>query len=234
MTGYKNNTHPPITHVFKKTSKLLFENNFSKSHQKKIIMSSYDDTGKPVFENGKYATVLQKVEPAGTCTKNSSLRFPPPKQLLIAMPTEGGEFPVLVLLHGYLLSNSFYSQLIHHVASHGFIVIAPQVHIHLLLQLYSLLFLFLTFSIIGLKWIGIINYQDTTISGVGIMGPFGFFLWITLSHIFNVCDFVTKKKNRPCDEAFVEFFECQLSSINLSDKKIKFKWHHFIMVDCNI
>ncbi|XP_062161714.1 chlorophyllase-2-like isoform X4 [Alnus glutinosa] len=44
------------------------------------------------------------------------------------MPSEAGEFPLLVFVHGYLLSNSFYSQLIQHIASHGFIVIAPKLY----------------------------------------------------------------------------------------------------------
>ncbi|KAJ1400755.1 Chlorophyllase [Sesbania bispinosa] len=54
---------------------------------------------------------------------------PPPKPLLIATPVEPGEFPLLLFLHGFLFDNSFYSQLIQQVASHGFIVIAPQLYI---------------------------------------------------------------------------------------------------------
>uniref|UniRef100_A0A9I9D764 Chlorophyllase n=1 Tax=Cucumis melo TaxID=3656 RepID=A0A9I9D764_CUCME len=76
-----------------------------------------------VFEIGKFNAVLEKVEPGGCC---SSGRFLPPKPLLIGRPSEAGEFPVLLLVHGYLLYNTFYSQLIHHIASHGFIVVAPQ------------------------------------------------------------------------------------------------------------
>ncbi|KAJ0630793.1 putative chlorophyllase [Helianthus annuus] len=53
-----------------------------------------------------------------------------PKPLLIFTPVEAGEFPVLVLLHGYLLNNSFYSQLSHQIASHGFILIVPLVSSH--------------------------------------------------------------------------------------------------------
>lgn len=83
-------------------------------------------TNSKVFETGKYTTVLQTIESA-TCTTRSSIPVPPPKPLLICMPTDAGQFPVLLLLHGYLLLNSFYSQLLQHVASHGFIVIAPQV-----------------------------------------------------------------------------------------------------------
>ncbi|XP_024018785.1 chlorophyllase-2, chloroplastic [Morus notabilis] len=75
-----------------------------------------------VYESGKYSTVIQKVE------AETRIPVPPPKPLLIAMPSEGGEFPLLVFSHGYLLYNSFYSQLLQHVASHGFIVIAPQLY----------------------------------------------------------------------------------------------------------
>ncbi|XP_031278169.1 chlorophyllase-2, chloroplastic [Pistacia vera] len=82
-----------------------------------------------VFEIGKYATTLHRFEPAGTCNTNcTSTPVPPPKPLLIATPTDAGDFPLLLFLHGYLLYNSFYSQLIQHVASHGFIVIAPQLY----------------------------------------------------------------------------------------------------------
>ncbi|KAJ1431539.1 Chlorophyllase [Sesbania bispinosa] len=58
-----------------------------------------------VFDTGNYTTQLQRVESC-SCTHN----VPPPKSLLIATPVEAGEF----------------SLLIQHVASHGFIVIAPQ------------------------------------------------------------------------------------------------------------
>ncbi|KEH41057.1 putative chlorophyllase [Medicago truncatula] len=76
-----------------------------------------------VFETGNYTTKLLRVD---SCSHAQNV--PPPKSLLIATPIEGGEFPLLLFLHGYLLLNSFYSQLIQHVASHGFIVIAPQLY----------------------------------------------------------------------------------------------------------
>ncbi|KAK2400058.1 chlorophyllase [Trifolium repens] len=75
-----------------------------------------------VFETGKYTTQLLRID---SCSHTQDV--PPPKSLLIATPIEGGKFPLLLFIHGYLLYNSFYSQLIQHVASHGFIVIAPQV-----------------------------------------------------------------------------------------------------------
>ncbi|KAB1218120.1 Chlorophyllase-2, chloroplastic [Morella rubra] len=75
-----------------------------------------------VFDLGSYTPVLQTIETGSTHP------VPPPKPLLIAMPREAGEYPVLIVLHGYLLYNSFYSQLIQHIASYGFIVVAPQFH----------------------------------------------------------------------------------------------------------
>ncbi|KAM0041034.1 putative chlorophyllase [Helianthus debilis subsp. tardiflorus] len=70
-----------------------------------------------VFAIGDLETQL--VKPDETVT---------PKPLLIFTPVDAGEFPVLVLLHGYLLNNSFYSQLSHQIASHGFILIVPQLY----------------------------------------------------------------------------------------------------------
>ncbi|XP_027365736.1 chlorophyllase-2, chloroplastic [Abrus precatorius] len=84
-------------------------------------MCSYPSTN--VFYTGNYTTELLRVE-----SESHTLNIPPPKSLLIATPLDAEEFPLLLFLHGYLLYNSFYSQLIQHIASHGFIVIAPQLY----------------------------------------------------------------------------------------------------------
>ncbi|XP_009597039.1 chlorophyllase-2 [Nicotiana tomentosiformis] len=81
-------------------------------------------TSTTAFDIGNYKTRLVKIEPQ-TCNSDPS----PPKALLIATPSEAGNYPVLIFLHGYLLYNSFYSQLIQHVSSHGFIVVAPQLYL---------------------------------------------------------------------------------------------------------
>ncbi|GAB4851039.1 hypothetical protein Ancab_030337 [Ancistrocladus abbreviatus] len=88
-----------------------------------IMSSPSSATRSNIFANGSYQTVLLTLE----ADQNSG----PPKPLLIRTPspTDGGDFPVLLLLHGYLLLNSFYSQLIEQVASHGFIAIAPQLYL---------------------------------------------------------------------------------------------------------
>ncbi|MCL7038584.1 hypothetical protein MKW94_003250 [Papaver nudicaule] len=97
-----------------------------------LTMSSPSST-RNVFELGAYTVCVLQVDPkscARTTSSSSSslLSHPLTKSLLIATPTEKGEFPILVFLHGFLLYNSFYSQLIQHIASHGFIVIAPQLY----------------------------------------------------------------------------------------------------------
>ncbi|CAL4941913.1 unnamed protein product [Urochloa decumbens] len=89
-----------------------------------------------VFDHGRHGVSLTRVEALSRCggggrTSPSSppgASTPPPKPLLVAAPCEAGEYPVLVFLHGYLVVNSFYSQLFQHVASHGFIVVAPQLY----------------------------------------------------------------------------------------------------------
>jgi hypothetical protein len=73
-----------------------------------------------VFDHGRHGTSLAQVQEAKTSRS-------PPKPLLVAAPCDAGEYPVVVFLHGYLANNYFYSQLLQHVASHGFIVVGPQV-----------------------------------------------------------------------------------------------------------
>lgn len=63
----------------------------------------------------------------GEIVVDSKGLLPPPKPLLIAHPTEGGLYPTLIFLHGFTLKNFMYRELLHHVASHGFIVVVPQV-----------------------------------------------------------------------------------------------------------
>ncbi|KAL5712441.1 chlorophyllase [Ranunculus cassubicifolius] len=75
-----------------------------------------------VFKTGSYAVHEQTVDPSNPSN------FPPPKQLLIISPTSKGEYPVIVFLHGFSLNNYFYKQLLTHIASHGYIAIAPQLY----------------------------------------------------------------------------------------------------------
>ncbi|TVT99183.1 hypothetical protein EJB05_55452, partial [Eragrostis curvula] len=87
-----------------------------------------------VFEHGRHGVSLTTVRearrgcpssPAAAAGNKDKL---PPKPLLVAAPRDAGEYPVLVFLHGYMALNSFYSQLLQHVASHGFVVVGPQLY----------------------------------------------------------------------------------------------------------
>lgn len=47
---------------------------------------------------------------------------------MVVAPTDAGMYPVVVFLHGTDLKNRAYTSLLEHVASHGFIVVAPQLY----------------------------------------------------------------------------------------------------------
>ncbi|KAL2635392.1 hypothetical protein R1flu_006871 [Riccia fluitans] len=57
------------------------------------------------------------------------LRQDPPRPLFIAAPTTAGQYPVVLFQHGFSMRNTYYSQLLSHVASHGFILVAPQMYL---------------------------------------------------------------------------------------------------------
>lgn len=87
-----------------------------------------------VFNPGPFPTQILTI-PAknltSACKISSTTTNPPtlpPKPLLIILPSQPGEYPLLILLHGYLLLNNFYTQLLTHIASHGYITIAPQMY----------------------------------------------------------------------------------------------------------
>ena len=77
-----------------------------------------------VFDQGKLPFTSKKVE---TSNGDDSTSSPPPKPLLIVTPTTSGQYPVIFFLHGFYLRTCFYSQLLEHISSHGYIVVAPQV-----------------------------------------------------------------------------------------------------------
>lgn len=77
-----------------------------------------------VFSSGPYSPKLK------TVNKPWFNSFPP-KPLNIVYPEEKGTYEVILFFHGTALSNTSYSNLLDHLASHGYIVVAPQVHAHL-------------------------------------------------------------------------------------------------------
>uniref|UniRef100_A0A453NH67 Uncharacterized protein n=1 Tax=Aegilops tauschii subsp. strangulata TaxID=200361 RepID=A0A453NH67_AEGTS len=71
-----------------------------------------------VFQPGKLAVEAIQVDENAAPT--------PPIPVLIVAPKDAGTYPVAMLLHGFFLHNHFYEHLLRHVASHGFIIVAPQ------------------------------------------------------------------------------------------------------------
>ncbi|MGD8451811.1 MAG: dienelactone hydrolase family protein [Phycisphaerae bacterium] len=51
-----------------------------------------------------------------------------PVPLLIYAPETPGAYPIVVFFHGFLSRNVAYSEILRHVASHGFVVVAPQMY----------------------------------------------------------------------------------------------------------
>lgn len=79
-----------------------------------------------VFKPGRFPVRIVTIPHT---TTHGSTTTATPKPLLLAVPALPGEYPVLLFFHGYLILNSFYSQLLHHIASHGYIAIAPQMYL---------------------------------------------------------------------------------------------------------
>jgi chlorophyllase len=52
----------------------------------------------------------------------------PPRDVIVVAPDMSGLFAVVVLQHGFTLPNTVYETLMEHLASHGFIVVAPQMY----------------------------------------------------------------------------------------------------------
>lgn len=51
-----------------------------------------------------------------------------PTDLLIHAPEQAGGYPVIVFQHGFMSRNSAYSDILRHLAGHGFVVVAPQMY----------------------------------------------------------------------------------------------------------
>ncbi|KQJ91600.1 chlorophyllase-1 [Brachypodium distachyon] len=77
-----------------------------------------------VFQPGKLAVEVIQVDHNAVPT--------PPIPVLIVAPKDAGTYPVAMLLHGFFLQNHYYKQLLRHVASHGFIMVAPQFHLSMI------------------------------------------------------------------------------------------------------
>lgn len=91
-----------------------------------------DSTPGKVFGHGPFETLLVPTgggKSSGTTSQEEAeSQGQAPKALLIAVPRAADKFPVVVLQHGFCMYPQFYSQLMQHVASHGYIVVAPKMY----------------------------------------------------------------------------------------------------------
>ncbi|CAN6179943.1 unnamed protein product [Urochloa humidicola] len=79
-----------------------------------------------VFQTGKLAVEVISVDHDTNPT--------PPLRILIASPKDVGTYPVAILLHGFCLQNHFYEEVLKHIPSSGFIMVAPQFHPSIMAQ----------------------------------------------------------------------------------------------------
>ena len=51
-----------------------------------------------------------------------------PVDMILFAPSEPGVYPLVIFQHGFMMANSYYSTILSHIASHGFVVAAPQMY----------------------------------------------------------------------------------------------------------
>lgn len=95
-----------------------------------------------VFKAGGYPVEISNTRKLG------STAAPPPKQLLLAFPSQSGVYPVLLFFHGFMIPNTSYTQLLQHVASHGYITVAPRVYYTFIASAYAYIYSLHSFIII--------------------------------------------------------------------------------------
>lgn len=62
-----------------------------------------------------------------TCDVEPS-EFQAPARLRLHAPEPAGAYPVVMFQHGFMVRNAAYDEILQHLASHGFVVIAPQMY----------------------------------------------------------------------------------------------------------
>lgn len=83
------------------------------------LQKERDYFGSSVFEAGNLSVKAIKVK------KRDESR--PPVELLVMAPEAKGTYPIVLFCHGYCTQTTWYSHLLRHISSHGYILVAPQV-----------------------------------------------------------------------------------------------------------
>lgn len=85
---------------------------------------------KPVWGTGATLSVFSSgpYSPNSKTVNKPWFGNSPPKPLYIVSPKDKGTYQVIVFFHGTSLGNTSYSKLFDHLASHGYIVVAPQLY----------------------------------------------------------------------------------------------------------
>lgn len=94
-----------------------------------VVLATTTTTTTDVFQSGDFQW------------KQFNVDTDSPKPLLVFAPTVPGTYTVILFCHGFCVRNSFYSSLLAHITSHGFIVVAPQL-VYLLYNMPSHLFIY--------------------------------------------------------------------------------------------
>ncbi|KAH6791114.1 hypothetical protein C2S51_006120 [Perilla frutescens var. frutescens] len=77
-----------------------------------------------VFEKGKYETGQFTVK----ASKDKKVKSSLPVDVFVVTPTAKGTYPVLLFCPGWKMKNDWYSDMFRHIASHGYILVAPQLY----------------------------------------------------------------------------------------------------------
>lgn len=75
---------------------------------------------KTVFETGEFEVT--------SVTVKKPVASKPPVELYVVSPVSKGTYPVLLFCHGFMLNNNCYTELLQHIASHGYIIVAPKLY----------------------------------------------------------------------------------------------------------
>lgn len=90
-----------------------------------VVDMGAPDQGLPTGELYKGSAPVYTKGPLAVSVKQAQGS---PAPVTIYAPSAAGQYPVVIFQHGFLLATGHYSDMLEHIASHGFIVVAPQMY----------------------------------------------------------------------------------------------------------